>query len=68
MCIRDRCWVCLVAVAADEAVTAGNAVTIGTTTTGRVEALDGHAEQQVGVAKQALVSGEFYPVQLTLDN
>jgi len=44
-----------VAVLGDEAVTAGLAVTIGTGVAGAVEALDAAGEQQLGIAKQALV-------------
>ncbi len=55
------------AVLGDEAVTAGLAVTIGTGVAGAVEALDAAGEQQLGIAKQALVDTEYQTVFLTLD-
>lgn len=55
------------AVLADEAAVAGNALTIGSSTAGAVEVLDGIGEQQVGIAVAALVDTEYRPVRLTLD-
>lgn len=46
------------AVLADEAVTKGLALTIGTGTAGAVEALDAAGEPQIGVASEALVDTE----------
>lgn len=56
------------AVLADEAVNPGIAVTIGSSTVGAVEALDGAGEQEVGiVGPTALVDTEYKSVFLTLD-
>lgn len=55
------------AVWADETVTAGRAVTIGTGTAGQVETLDGAGEPQVGIALQAAVDTEYRAVYLTID-
>lgn len=54
------------AVWADEAVTRGQALTIGTGTAGQVEALDAAGEPQVGIATQALVDTEYRQAYLTL--
>ncbi len=54
------------AVWADEAVTRGLAVTIGTGVAGQVEALDAAGEPQIGVASQTLVDTEYRNVYLTL--
>ena len=54
------------AVLADEAVTRGLEVTIGTGTAGAVEAVDLVGEQVVGVASQALVDTEYSPVFLKI--
>ncbi len=55
------------AVLADEAVTKGLALTIGTGVAGAVEAADGAGEPVVGVAQVALVDTEYRPAFLTLD-
>jgi hypothetical protein len=55
------------AVLADEAVTKGLALTIGTGTAGAVEALDGAGEPQIGVASEALVDTENRAVFLQMD-
>lgn len=52
---------------ADEAITAGLAVTIGTGVAGAVEAVDAAGEPQVGVAHQAGVDTEYRSVFLTID-
>lgn len=52
---------------ADEAVTRGLALTIGTGTAGAVEALDGAGEPQIGVARDTLVDTEYRSVFLTID-
>lgn len=54
-------------VLADEAITAGLAVTTGSSTVGAVEALDGAGEPQVGVALVAGVDTEYREVFLTID-
>lgn len=56
------------AVLADEAVTAGQSVTIGSSTAGSVEAADLVGEQVVGVSISALVDAEYRPVRLTMDS
>lgn len=55
-------------VLADEAITQGLAVTIGSSVVGAVEGLDGAGEQQVGIAITAGVDTEYRAVRLTLDN
>lgn len=55
------------AVLADEAVTKGLALTIGTGVAGAVEALDGLGEQQIGVASEALVDTEYRSAYLSID-
>lgn len=55
------------AVLADEAVTRGLALTIGTGTAGAVEALDAAGEAQIGVARDTLVDTEYTSVFLTID-
>jgi hypothetical protein len=55
------------AVLADEAVTKGLALTIGTGVAGAVEALDAAGEFQIGVASMALVDTEYRPASLTLN-
>lgn len=55
------------AVWADEAVTRGQALTIGTGTAGQVEALDAAGEPQLGVASEALVDTEYRSAFLTID-
>jgi hypothetical protein len=55
------------AVWADEAVTKGLALTIGTGTAGQVEALDGVGEPQIGIASEALVDTENRSAFLTMD-
>lgn len=55
------------AVLADEGVTAGLAVTIGTGVAGAVEAVDAAGEPQVGVALVAAVDTEYREVFLTID-
>lgn len=52
---------------ADEAVTRGQALTIGTGTAGQVEALDAAGEPQIGVARDTLVDTEYTSVFLTID-
>lgn len=52
---------------ADEAVTRGQALTIGTGTAGAVEALDAAGEPQIGVARDTLVDTEYTSVFLTID-
>lgn len=52
---------------ADEAVTKGLALTIGTGTAGQVEALDAAGEPQVGFASEALVDTENRSAFLTVD-
>lgn len=54
------------AVWADEAVTRGQALTIGTGTAGQVEALDAAGEPQVGIATIALVDTEYRQAYLTM--
>lgn len=54
-------------VLADEAITAGLALTIGTGVAGAVEALDAAGEPQIGVAIQAGVDTEFRAVNLMVD-
>jgi len=56
----------MAAVLADEAVTRGQTLTIGTGVAGAVEAADLIGEQTVGVAAQALVDTEYSPVFLTI--
>lgn len=56
-----------VAVWADEAVTKGLALTIGTGTAGQVEALDAAGEFQIGIAQMALVDTEYRQAFLTID-
>ena len=58
----------LCAVLADEAAAAGNALTIGSSTAGSVEVLDGIGEQQIGVAVAALVDTEYRVTKLTIDS
>jgi hypothetical protein len=55
------------AVLADEAVTKGLALTIGSSTVGAVEALDAAGEHQIGVASEALVDTEYRSAFLTID-
>lgn len=55
------------AVLADEAVTRGQTVTIGTGTAGAVEASDLIGEPTVGIASQALVDTEYSPVFLKIE-
>lgn len=55
------------AVLADEAVAKGLALTIGSSTVGAVEALDGAGEHQIGVASEALVDTEYRSAYLTID-
>lgn len=52
---------------ADEAITAGLALTTGTGVAGAVEALDAAGEPQIGVALQAGVDTEYRAVYLTID-
>lgn len=52
---------------ADEAVTRGLALTIGTGTAGAVEALDGAGEPQIGIAQDTLVDTEYTSIYLTID-
>lgn len=54
------------AVWADEAVTRGLALTIGTGTAGQVEALDAAGEPQIGIATIALVDTEYRQAYLTM--
>lgn len=54
-------------VLADEAITAGLAVTTGTGVAGAVEALDAAGEPQVGVAIVAGVDTEYREIYLTVD-
>lgn len=54
-------------VLADEAVTKGLALTIGTGTAGAVEALDAAGESQIGVASEALVDTENRAAFLMVD-
>jgi hypothetical protein len=54
------------AVWADEAVTRGQALTIGTGTAGQVEALDAAGEPQIGIAQIALVDTEYRQAYLTM--
>lgn len=56
----------MAAVLADEAVTRGQTVTIGTGVAGAVEAADLIGEPAIGIAAQALVDTEYSPVFLTL--
>lgn len=58
----------MAAVLADEAVTRGQSLTIGTGTAGAVEAADLIGEPQVGVAAQALIDTEYSPVFLTINS
>lgn len=53
-------------VLADEAVTKGVVLTIGTGVAGAVEAIDLIGEQAVGVAKEALVDTEYRAAHLTI--
>lgn len=55
------------AVLADEAVTAGVAVTTGSSTAGSVEAVDAAGEPQIGVALVAAVDTEYREIYLTID-
>lgn len=55
------------AVLADEAVTRGLALTIGTGTAGAVEALDAAGETQIGVAWEALTDTENRAIYLQVD-
>lgn len=55
-------------VLADEAITAGLAVTTGSSVAGAVEGKDGAGEPEVGVAIQAGVDTEYRAVELTLDS
>jgi hypothetical protein len=55
------------AVWADEAVTKGQALTIGTGTAGQVEALDAAGEPQIGIAQMALVDTEYRQAFLCID-
>lgn len=55
------------AVWADETVTAGKAITIGTGAAGQVEQLDAAGEPEIGVAKQALVDTEYRLATLSID-
>lgn len=57
----------LCSVLADEAVTAGLALTTGTGVAGAVEALDGLGEPQIGIALAALVDTEYREALLTID-
>lgn len=52
---------------ADEAITAGLALTTGTGTAGAVEALDAAGEFQLGVALQAGVDTEYRTIYLSID-
>ena len=52
---------------ADEAITAGLALTIGTGVAGAVEALDAAGEQQIGVALVAGVDTEYREINLSID-
>lgn len=52
---------------ADEAVTRGLALTIGTGSAGAVEALDAAGEPQIGTASQTLVDTEYRTVYLQID-
>lgn len=56
----------IAAVLADEAVTRGQTVTIGTGVAGAVEAADLIGEPAIGIAAQALIDTEYSPVFLTL--
>lgn len=55
------------AVWADEAVTKGQALTIGSVTPGQVEAQDAAGEPQIGIAQMALVDTEYRQAFLTID-
>lgn len=55
------------AVLADEAVTRGQALTIGTGTAGAVEALDAAGEPQIGVANNTLVDTEYTSAFLSMN-
>ena len=55
------------AILADEAITAGAAITIGSSVAGAVEALDAAGEPQVGVAMVAFVNTEYQTANLTID-
>jgi hypothetical protein len=55
------------AVLADEAVTKGAILTIGSSTVGAVEAVDAVAEPVVGVASEALVDTEYRSAFLMMD-
>ena len=66
----DYCWIqtrgtC--AALADEAVTKGLALTIGTGVAGAVEAADGAGEPVIGVAQMALTDTEYRPIFLQID-
>lgn len=54
------------AVLADEAIAKGLALTIGSSTVGAVEALDGAGEPQIGVATMAMVDTEYQPCRLQI--
>lgn len=56
------------AILADEAVTAGLSLTIGSSVVGAVEAADLVGEQVIGVAMSALVDTEYRPARLTMDS
>lgn len=60
--VRGSC-----AVWADEAVTRGQALTIGTGSAGAVEALDAAGEPQLGVANNTLVDTEYTSVFLSVN-
>lgn len=57
----------VVSVLADEAITAGLAITIGSSTAGSVEALDAAGEQNIGVALQAAADTEYRAVSLSVN-
>jgi hypothetical protein len=51
----------------DEAVTKGQALTIGSSTVGAVEAQDAAGEPQIGIAQMAGVDTEYQPAFLCID-
>lgn len=53
---------------ADEAITAGLSLTIGTSVAGAVEAADLVGEQVIGVATDAAVDTEYRRIELRIDN
>ena len=54
-------------VLADEDAAKGAPLTIGDTANGAVEAIDAAGEPQIGIAREIMTDGHYYPVMLNID-